>query len=321
MIQAKVNTVKKGRILLDRKVDVAGEGATDELEYEALVLASGTRLASPGTLPLNIKTEGIESLRSFQKRVEKAHSILILGGGAVGVRTSEHCWYGKRACTDSERPELATDLGVLYPDKEVTLLHSREHLMPRFHEGLSDLIKKRFSELGVKTMLGSRAVVPDGGWPTDGPVTVRTQDGRSVTVDLVVSRVAIVEVKRIDRERTSCKARDRRRTRACSPPWRRTPSPAAALSKSRTRSRSMALTMSKGVSGSLRSATLQIRVRPKQHGRPCQLPESSRETLSASSTGPTNHLTRTSALSRAPASTSRLASCGPIYELEEETAH
>lgn len=57
--------------------------------------------------------------------------MVIVGGGAVGV-------------------QMATDLKEIYPEKEVTLVHSRTELMPLYHETLSDLIKERFKELGVK---------------------------------------------------------------------------------------------------------------------------------------------------------------------------
>jgi len=86
---------------------------------------------------------------------------------------------------------MACDLAVLYPPaksgKQITLLHSREQLMNRFHPSLSELIKKRFEELGVETMLGSRAVIPAGGFGDEGEeVEVRTEDGRSLWADCAV---------------------------------------------------------------------------------------------------------------------------------------
>jgi len=59
--------------------------------------------------------------------------------------------------------------------------------MNRFHPSLSELIKKRFEELGVETMLGSRAVIPAGGFGDEGEeVEVRTEDGRSLWADCAV---------------------------------------------------------------------------------------------------------------------------------------
>lgn len=80
---------------------------------------------------------------------------------------------------------MATDLAVLYKgSKQITVVQSRT-MMPRFHPALHDLVMKRFDELGVKTVLGSRAVVPEDGF--EGASEVRTQDGRIVKADYVVS--------------------------------------------------------------------------------------------------------------------------------------
>lgn len=48
---------------------------------------------------------------------------------------------------------MACDLKEIYPEKEVTLVHSRDHIMPVYHEKLSDMIKTRFNELGIKYAL------------------------------------------------------------------------------------------------------------------------------------------------------------------------
>lgn len=81
---------------------------------------------------------------------------------------------------------MATDIATLFPDKEVTLIHSRQTVMPRFHPKLSEIVLAEFDKLGVKTVLGSRAKVPEGGFDMTGPTVVETQDGRTVEADFVV---------------------------------------------------------------------------------------------------------------------------------------
>jgi NADPH-dependent 2,4-dienoyl-CoA reductase/sulfur reductase-like enzyme len=82
---------------------------------------------------------------------------------------------------------MACDVKELFPGKRVVLVHSRETLMPVYHEALSGLIRKRFEELGVELVTGSRAVVPEGGFPVGvGAREVRLQDGRVVTGELVI---------------------------------------------------------------------------------------------------------------------------------------
>ncbi|EFW99617.1 amid-like NADH oxidoreductase [Grosmannia clavigera kw1407] len=139
-----------------------------KLTFDYLVAASGTRLAVPGTLPDDDKKSNVKYLQGWQQDIKEANSVAIVGGGAVGV-------------------QMATDLKEIYPEKEVILIHSRTKLMPLYHEALSDLIKDRFKELGVKLVAGSRVIVPEGGFPRDGkPTEVKLLDGTSVSADLVI---------------------------------------------------------------------------------------------------------------------------------------
>ena len=50
------------------------------------MIATGTRLSPPGTVPYDDKKRGVDYFRDLQAKVEKADRIVILGGGAVGVR-------------------------------------------------------------------------------------------------------------------------------------------------------------------------------------------------------------------------------------------
>lgn len=128
VVQARAESLHRGRVVLDRP----WQGSA-EIVFDYLVVATGTRLQAPGSMPYDDKLSSVEYLRSYQDSVIKASSIVIVGGGAVGV-------------------QMATDLKELYPAKEVTLVHSREHLMPLYHTKMDEIIKSRFSELGVKSV-------------------------------------------------------------------------------------------------------------------------------------------------------------------------
>ncbi|KAG9573137.1 FAD/NAD(P)-binding domain-containing protein, partial [Aureobasidium melanogenum] len=94
--------------------------------------------------------------------------ITIIGGGAVGV-------------------QMATDIKEVYPEKSVTLVHSRMQLMNKFHPQLDRIIKERCEELGVKLKLGSRVKLPAKGYPTDGSTfNVELQDGSTISTDFAV---------------------------------------------------------------------------------------------------------------------------------------
>lgn len=187
VVRAGVKKIDKEEIWLDRKVEVNGQGVervpyaylvstnedrrvSNELltDSDTQVIATGTKLTPPSTLPSSDKADGVTYLREHADKVEKSSNIAIIGGGAVGV-------------------QMATDIKEIYPEKNVTLIHSREQIMNKFHPQLDGIIKQRCEELGVKLKLGSRVKLPAKGYPTDGSTfNVELMDGTSVSTDFAV---------------------------------------------------------------------------------------------------------------------------------------
>ncbi len=126
VVRARAVSLQPNQIILDREYE-----GSSKLAFDYLVAATGTRLATPGTMQDDDKPPSIAELKLWQERMRDARSIVVIGGGAVGV-------------------QMVCDLKEVYPDKDITLVHSREKLMPLYHEALSDLIKDRLKELGVR---------------------------------------------------------------------------------------------------------------------------------------------------------------------------
>ncbi|KAG8739616.1 hypothetical protein FRC10_005387 [Ceratobasidium sp. 414] len=176
--------------------DRRGEKST--LEFEYAVYALGARLPAPidlwgttnvfgppesgATLNLDaVKLEmsevgtkrgGIEWLKKAQRRTAGVSSVLIVGGGALGI-------------------QFATDLKEVYPTKNVTLLHSRERLLPKFVQGMHDKIHETMADLGVTVLLGERldlqTTLPENAeYNERGERIVKTVSGRGVAADLVL---------------------------------------------------------------------------------------------------------------------------------------
>lgn len=186
MLRAAAVSLSSDSVSLDRAVQLDGQD-TKEIPFDALVMSTGTKLSPPGSMPGETKAEGVAYLQSIQGDLKKAQKIVILGGGAVGVREwSARSSFARPRLTHLRRTlEMATDLAVIYEgQKDITLVQSRT-LMPRFHPQLHEICMKRFEELGIKTVLGSRAVVPEGGY--EGVKEVRTEAGKVVEADFVVS--------------------------------------------------------------------------------------------------------------------------------------
>ncbi|KAI0006484.1 FAD/NAD(P)-binding domain-containing protein [Xylariaceae sp. FL0662B] len=167
VVRARVSSLLPDRVVLDREWQ-----SLREIPFDYLVVATGTRLHPPAMMEHEDKPPSVGCLQGYQGRIKQARSVIIVGGGAVGV-------------------QMATDLKEIYPEKQVTLVHSRNQLMPLYHEKLDEIIKERCKELGVELKLGSRVNVPPGGFPLDNasgsPVTVSLQSGENLTADFVIT--------------------------------------------------------------------------------------------------------------------------------------
>ncbi|EXK82092.1 oxidoreductase [Fusarium oxysporum f. sp. raphani 54005] len=114
------------------------------------------------------KKPSVDYFKAYQQGIKNAKSIVIVGGGAVGI-------------------QMATDLGEVYPEKKVTLVHSRDRLMQLYHEKMDAILRDRLQELGVDVITGTRAVIPPKGFPTDGSTfELELKDGRKIQTDLVI---------------------------------------------------------------------------------------------------------------------------------------
>lgn len=102
---------------------------------------------------------------------------------------------------------MATDLAVIYNQdassndetkKTITIVQSRAQFMPAFDPALDQIVRARFEELGIQTVTGSRAIVPQSGFNTaPGPQLIKLQDGRELEADYVVSADAHVATEQL----------------------------------------------------------------------------------------------------------------------------
>lgn len=138
------------------------------IPFDYVVLATGTRLSKPAAMETDDKQSSVDYLRKHQADVKRSRSIVIVGGGAVGV-------------------QMATDLKEYYPEKEVTVVQSRPQVMPNFHPQLHEIVKRRFDELGVRLITGSRVTIPPEGFPNDGnPFDVKLTNGTVESTEFVI---------------------------------------------------------------------------------------------------------------------------------------
>ncbi|KAJ2778919.1 hypothetical protein H4R18_004311 [Coemansia javaensis] len=151
----------------EREIELSG-GQTVAFDY--LVLATGAR----NSFPANVAESSVEAARARMTRlgadIGRARSILVVGGGAVGV-------------------EMAGEIAAAHPAKTVTLVHSGSRLLPaNFKEKLSAGAVEKLRRLGVKVVLNERIEIPAGTRfdATLRPLKLRGASGRSYQSDLQI---------------------------------------------------------------------------------------------------------------------------------------
>lgn len=113
------------------------------IPYTHLVYALGSHLPDPLRTSARSKPQGVSWMQHTQEQIRDSQRVVLVGGGALGV-------------------EFATDIKSVYPDKDVTLIHSRQRLLPNFDERIHEHARARLEELGVKLVLGERLALTEG---------------------------------------------------------------------------------------------------------------------------------------------------------------
>lgn len=165
VIQARVQTIERDHVVLDREV----EGFGQRVDYAYLVYATGTKIPAPGRFnELHTKEEGMAALKNYQKAIERSQRPVVIGAGAVGL-------------------ELAAEIKEKYPEKHVTLLHSRNRYLPRYKVSMDVMIQNILKKVGVNQVLGDRVILPDGGFPLEvKPIDIQTKGGKTIQGDLAI---------------------------------------------------------------------------------------------------------------------------------------
>lgn len=160
---------------------------TPQLKFEYAIYALGGSLPSPVNVwgprldaklradpatadIVGSKPSGCSWLQTAQSVIAAAPTILVVGGGALGI-------------------QLATDTAAVHPGKKVTLLHSRGRLMPRFSQEMHDEIMRQMAHHNINVILSERLdmqSVAEKKTNKAGQRVVRTVLGRELAADLLL---------------------------------------------------------------------------------------------------------------------------------------
>eukprot|EP01117_Protostelium_nocturnum_P017485 TRINITY_DN7114_c0_g2_i1.p1 TRINITY_DN7114_c0_g2~~TRINITY_DN7114_c0_g2_i1.p1 ORF type:complete len:395 (-),score=121.91 TRINITY_DN7114_c0_g2_i1:32-1216(-) len=139
-----------------------------QLPFDYLIYALGAQVPTPMNGLTTSYRGSLDWLRASQKQIQQYSKILIVGGGALGI-------------------QFAGDIKELMPEKKVTLVHSRDKLLPLYLPEMHDGVMNRMNHLGVEVILGQRIKIPYNGFPSDGNhFEVETVGGDFISCDCVL---------------------------------------------------------------------------------------------------------------------------------------
>ncbi|KAG8785649.1 hypothetical protein FRC12_017325 [Ceratobasidium sp. 428] len=152
----------------------ATEVVTDvePVPYEYLILATGSTWEGPLNLP-PAKVDAVEAVSAQRTQYRSSHSVLIVGGGAVGI-------------------ELAGELRESLPHVKVNLVHRNRALMndtypDKYRQSLHDMLIKSGVNIILNDMIVDESVNADGmfmtvsGQPIAADLLIPTRGGRPNT--------------------------------------------------------------------------------------------------------------------------------------------
>ncbi|KAG8786550.1 hypothetical protein FRC15_011196 [Serendipita sp. 397] len=116
------------------------------------------------------KSGSIAWLQAAQSRVAKVNSMIVVGGGALGI-------------------QIATDAAEVHPQKTITLIHSREHLMPIYDQKVHEEALRSLQKLNVDVNLNERIDMETIRNPThdeNGQQVIKTLSGRTFAADAIL---------------------------------------------------------------------------------------------------------------------------------------
>ncbi|KIY50167.1 FAD/NAD(P)-binding domain-containing protein [Fistulina hepatica ATCC 64428] len=139
-------------------------GSGDTIDYDILVLASGSKWHGPIALPEN-DDDMPAYLAKTREEIKNAKSIVLVGGGAVGIET-------------------AGEIKDVYPDKKVTVVHGDDMLLNKTYPArFRKAFESRFRATGVNVVFNEYIdEIPTGSY-----TSVRARSGKEIPCNLALS--------------------------------------------------------------------------------------------------------------------------------------
>eukprot|EP00027_Filamoeba_sp_ATCC50430_P009220 CAMPEP_0168560460 /NCGR_PEP_ID=MMETSP0413-20121227/11073_1 /TAXON_ID=136452 /ORGANISM="Filamoeba nolandi, Strain NC-AS-23-1" /LENGTH=410 /DNA_ID=CAMNT_0008591765 /DNA_START=79 /DNA_END=1308 /DNA_ORIENTATION=- len=158
-------------IVQDHVVKVSGTKVSCkhcEIDYDYLIVCTGARYSenlfstplgkSVDTIKASVVSARAQDIEKYSSAVESSHSILVIGGGAVGV-------------------ELAAELVERWKDKTITIVNSQQNLLAKSPARAIDYAEQYFKRNCVTVLVNERVISAQG-------KQFKTTSGKVIEADL-----------------------------------------------------------------------------------------------------------------------------------------
>ncbi len=161
--------LKKAQVVIGKVQKISGKEVfinSKKIKFDYLVIASGSKYSFPFKNHDAVLIKRASELRSHSNELYNAKNVLIIGGGFSGV-------------------ELAGDIIIKYPEKNLTIVHSRDRLLERQPEKVSQYAQRFFEKRNAKIIFNEKVKKEKKG-------IYSTDKGRKIKADIAFLCVGIV---------------------------------------------------------------------------------------------------------------------------------
>ncbi|KAI9737907.1 MAG: hypothetical protein M1834_009277 [Cirrosporium novae-zelandiae] len=151
------------------QVAIKTDSSETSTSYDTLIIATGSSTNSPVWKLQGDHLKSRAAAEEQRKKVTDAQSIIVAGGGAVGVET-------------------AGELGFNYGGtKEITLFSGAEKLLPVLRASIAKTAETKLSQLGVKVKHNIK--IENTTETADGKIEVTLSNGEKLETDLYIDAI------------------------------------------------------------------------------------------------------------------------------------
>lgn len=157
---------------------------TSSLSYHALIVATGSKTYYPAFSSNTNIDAALDAIKTSNENVQKAKSIVIVGGGPTGVefagevaefRNGKPGWFGKSD-----------------PKISITLITADKQLLPSVRPDIAKLAERKLAALGVEVRYNSRVIDTSASKTASGGTTITLDNGQTLSADLFVPAYGVL---------------------------------------------------------------------------------------------------------------------------------